>query len=308
MASSSSSLMRGAGQRSCGFPWVASKNVARMPATCTIATSLWTARERFGRCTAKSICESPLTLKTSSPPLGGRVIREAAPPCRFDVDVPGGPVLKESKSTAPGGAVVVTDSPAGRLGVTVCYDLRFPELYQRLRFSEKAQVLLVPSAFTQKTGEAHWEVLLRARAIECQCFVMAAAQAGRHNDKRESYGDALIIDPWGTVIGRCSGNGCCPRRRLVRLHTCPRERRRSKRDGHRCGSAGPEAGGGREGEDAHRGGEVDATEMVFTVAELFAWVVWCSTGATMCTEVKGRKRFRHCEESASGSTLLRTCS
>lgn len=122
----------------------------------------------------------------------------------FDVDVPGGPVLKESNITTPGSQLVVADSPVGRLGLTVCYDLRFPELYQQLRFQHNAQVLLVPSAFTKVTGQAHWEILLRARAIETQCYVIAAAQAGKHNEKRESYGDAIIIDPWGTVVARCS--------------------------------------------------------------------------------------------------------
>ncbi|XP_020688225.1 nitrilase-like protein 2 [Dendrobium catenatum] len=111
-------------------------------------------------------------------------------------------VYKESSFTTAGDAIVVEDSPAGRLGLTVCYDLRFPELYQMLRFEHNAQVLLVPSAFTKVTGEAHWEILLRARAIETQCFVIAAAQAGKHNEKRESYGGSLIIDPWGTVIAR----------------------------------------------------------------------------------------------------------
>jgi predicted amidohydrolase len=173
--------------------------------------------------------------------------------------------------------IVAVDSPLGRLGLTVCYDLRFPELYQQLRFQHDAQVwvdslalwlidnfvlnltlanlqvLLVPSAFTKVTGQAHWEILLRARAIETQCYVwtcfhlqyqnnfvrtfvvksspltspsrmlccplllqfendcwmnhqvIAAAQAGKNNDKRESYGDSLIIDPWGTVVGRLPG-------------------------------------------------------------------------------------------------------
>ncbi|KAJ8760271.1 hypothetical protein K2173_011683 [Erythroxylum novogranatense] len=98
--------------------------------------------------------------------------------------------------------VVAVDSPAGRLGLSVCYDLRFPELYQQLRFKHEAKILLVPSAFTKITGEAHWEILLRARAIETQCYVIAATQAGHHNDKRESFGDTLIIDPWGTIVGR----------------------------------------------------------------------------------------------------------
>ncbi|TMX00432.1 hypothetical protein EJD97_000863 [Solanum chilense] len=122
----------------------------------------------------------------------------------FDVDVPGGAVYKESSFTEAGKDIVVVDSPFGRLGVTVCYDLRFPELYQQLRFNHDAQVLLVPAAFTTVTGQAHWEILLRARAIETQCYVIAAAQAGKHNDKRESYGDTLIIDPWGTIVGRLS--------------------------------------------------------------------------------------------------------
>ncbi|KAH9767981.1 Deaminated glutathione amidase /cytosolic [Citrus sinensis] len=112
---------------------------------------------------------------------------------------------KESSFTEAGKDIVAVDSPVGRLGPTVCYDLRFPELYQQLRFQHEAQVLLVPSAFTKVTGQAHWEILLRARAIETQCYVIAAAQAGKHNDKRESYGDSLIIDPWGTVIGRLPG-------------------------------------------------------------------------------------------------------
>lgn len=120
----------------------------------------------------------------------------------FDVDVPGGMVYKESSFTEAGKDIVVTDSPFGRLGLTVCYDLRFPELYQHLRFQNEAKVLLVPSAFTKITGEAHWEILLRARAIETQCYVIAAAQAGKHNEKRESYGDSIIIDPWGKIVAR----------------------------------------------------------------------------------------------------------
>ena len=191
--------------------------------------------------------------------------------------------MKESNSTAPGGAVVVTDSPAGRLGVTVCYDLRFPELYQRLRFSQKAQVLLVPSAFTQKTGEAHWEVLLRARAIECQCFVMAAAQAGRHNDKRESYGDAIIINPWGRVIGRCGD---------------------SKETGIAVAQLDL-----RQVEDVRERMPIEGVSSRWRMwclqsLSCFASGMGCSTGDTMCMDLKGRNRFRHCEESARGSTLL----
>ncbi|KAL7115135.1 hypothetical protein ACP275_04G165600 [Erythranthe tilingii] len=122
----------------------------------------------------------------------------------FDVDVPGGAVYKESSFTEAGEQIAAVETPFGVLGLTVCYDLRFPELYQRLRFDGGAQVLLVPAAFTTVTGEAHWEILLRARAIETQCYVIAAAQGGKHSEKRESYGDSLIIDPWGKVVGRLS--------------------------------------------------------------------------------------------------------
>ncbi|XVF75452.1 hypothetical protein PTKIN_Ptkin13bG0189900 [Pterospermum kingtungense] len=120
----------------------------------------------------------------------------------FDVDVPGGAVYKESSFTEPGKDIAAVDSPIGRLGLTVCYDLRFPELYQQLRFHHGAQVILVPAAFTTVTGQAHWEILVHARAIETQCYVIASAQAGKHNEIRESYGETLIIDPWGTVVGR----------------------------------------------------------------------------------------------------------
>ncbi|KAL5569190.1 hypothetical protein UlMin_025765 [Ulmus minor] len=120
----------------------------------------------------------------------------------FDVDIPGERSYKESSFTEAGKDVVAVDSPVGRLGLTVCYDLRFPELYQQLRFQHEAQVLLVPATFTVVTGKAHWETLLCARAIETQCYVIASAQTGKHNAKRESYGDTLIIDPWGTIVGR----------------------------------------------------------------------------------------------------------
>jgi deaminated glutathione amidase len=120
----------------------------------------------------------------------------------FNVDVPGGPVLMESRFTSPGTGLTTCDSPVGRLGLSVCYDLRFPAVYQRLAFELGAEIILVPSAFTVATGQAHWEVLLRARAIETQTYVVAAAQAGKHNEKRESYGHSLIIDPWGRVVAR----------------------------------------------------------------------------------------------------------
>ena len=120
----------------------------------------------------------------------------------FDVDVPNGPVLLESRFAAPGTRAVCADTPIGRLGMMVCYDLRFPSLSQHLTFDQGAEILTYPSAFTRPTGEAHWEVLLRARAIESQCYVIAAAQAGCHNEKRESYGHSMVIDPWGKIIAQ----------------------------------------------------------------------------------------------------------
>jgi predicted amidohydrolase len=122
----------------------------------------------------------------------------------FDLDLSatGGPVITESAFTAPGDGLAACASPAGVLGLSTCYDLRFPAVYQRLAFDHGADVLLVPSAFTVETGRAHWEPLLRARAIETQCWVVAAAQAGAHNERRRSYGHSMIIDPWGEVVAR----------------------------------------------------------------------------------------------------------
>ena len=105
----------------------------------------------------------------------------------------------ESRSYEAGNEIVAVDTAMGRLGLSVCYDLRFPELYREL-FSRQADLVTVPAAFTKVTGEAHWETLLRARAIENQCYVIAAGQGGKHNEKRETWGHSMIIDPWGTVL------------------------------------------------------------------------------------------------------------
>ncbi len=105
----------------------------------------------------------------------------------------------ESRSFEPGDESVCVQTPAGCIGLSICYDLRFPELYRRL-LEQGAQVLTVPSAFTKVTGEAHWEVLLRARAIENQCYVLAANQGGVHNATRETWGHSMIVDPWGRIL------------------------------------------------------------------------------------------------------------
>ena len=121
----------------------------------------------------------------------------------FDVDLgrSGGGVYAESKSIAPGSEVVCAETEHGGIGLSICYDVRFPELYRELA-SRGARFLMVPSAFAVRTGRDHWEPLLRARAIENQCFVVAPAQCGRHSDTRESYGRSLIIDPWGLVLAQ----------------------------------------------------------------------------------------------------------
>jgi len=121
----------------------------------------------------------------------------------FDVDVPGGTPMRESSYTVPGmsiGPPVVT--PCGKVGMAICYDLRFPELAVSLA-QQGAEILTYPSAFMVPTGMAHWDVLLRNRAIENQCYVVAAAQVGRNHAKRSSYGNAMVVDPWGTVIAKC---------------------------------------------------------------------------------------------------------
>ena len=121
----------------------------------------------------------------------------------FDVTLPTGQSLKESEAIRPGDSLEVCETPLGSTGLAICYDLRFPELFLGLT-RLGARVILVPAAFTLITGKDHWETLLRARAIENQCYVIAAAQTGRHNTKRQSFGNAMIIDPWGAVVARVS--------------------------------------------------------------------------------------------------------
>jgi deaminated glutathione amidase len=127
----------------------------------------------------------------------------------FDVDLPGRTEsYRESAHVAPGSTAAVIDTPVGRLGLSVCYDVRFPELYRHLS-AAGAQLLAVPSAFTGPTGRAHWETLLRARAIENLCYVIAPAQSGFHPSGRETYGDSMIVDFWGRVLQRVPrGRGC----------------------------------------------------------------------------------------------------
>lgn len=125
----------------------------------------------------------------------------------FDVDIPGGAVLKESSNTAAGNDVVVTEIAGVPMGLSICYDVRFPELYRQLTI-RGAEVLLVPAAFTAHTGQAHWHLLLRARAVENQAWVVAPAQTGQHNAKRASFGHSVVINPWGDIVAElASGTG-----------------------------------------------------------------------------------------------------
>jgi predicted amidohydrolase len=117
----------------------------------------------------------------------------------FDVDLGGGESYRESRNFRAGELAVLADLPWARFGLTICYDLRFPSLYRALA-EAGASVLTIPAAFTRPTGEAHWQVLMRARAIENGCFVIAAAQGGKHENGRETYGHSIVVDPWGCVI------------------------------------------------------------------------------------------------------------
>lgn len=121
----------------------------------------------------------------------------------FDVELGNDESYKESETIANGTEVVVVDTPFGKLGLTICYDLRFPELFRQL-VDKGAEIIAIPSAFTATTGKSHWEVLVRARAIENLCYIIAADQGGYHLSGRNTYGDSMVVDPWGNVLNRLS--------------------------------------------------------------------------------------------------------
>ena len=123
----------------------------------------------------------------------------------FDVDLPNGDRYRESSLYEPGAEARLVDTPWGKLGLTICYDMRFPQLYRALA-KAGADIIAVPAAFTRPTGEAHWEVLLRARAIENGLFILAAAQGGQHEDGRGTWGHSLAIDPWGRILAEAKGD------------------------------------------------------------------------------------------------------
>jgi deaminated glutathione amidase len=125
----------------------------------------------------------------------------------FDVDIPQRDErYRESATVAPGNSATVVSTPIGRIGMAVCYDVRFPELFRVLQ-EQGAEILTLPSAFTAPTGKAHWELLVRARAVENLCYVLAPAQSGIHPNGRETWGDSLIVDPWGQVLSRVTHPG-----------------------------------------------------------------------------------------------------
>jgi predicted amidohydrolase len=124
----------------------------------------------------------------------------------FDVDLDNGESWRESAAYTPGATARLINLPFARLGTAICYDVRFPELF-RAQAAAGAEIMSVPAAFTRQTGEAHWEILLRARAIENGLFVIAAAQAGLHEDGRETFGHSMIVDPWGKVLAAAGGSG-----------------------------------------------------------------------------------------------------
>lgn len=137
---------------------------------------------------------------------GGRQIATYDKIHMFDVDLDNGESWRESSAYEPGAEARVADLPIAKLGFAICYDVRFPQLF-RAEALAGAEILTVPAAFTRQTGEAHWEVLLRARAIENGAFVIAAAQGGVHEDGRETFGHSMIVDPWGKVLASAGGTG-----------------------------------------------------------------------------------------------------
>lgn len=136
---------------------------------------------------------------------GGRIAARYDKLHMFDVDLPTGERHRESASYRPGDRAAVAETPWGALGMTICYDLRFPHLFRRLA-QAGAQMIAAPSAFTRPTGEAHWEVLLRARAIETGAFVLAPAQGGLHADGRETWGRSMVVGPWGEIVAQADGD------------------------------------------------------------------------------------------------------
>ena len=162
---------------------------AELKTTVLIGSAL--VKREDGGCANRSVLAGP----------DGRILATYDKIHMFDVDLPTGERHRESAVYAPGERAVVAEAGFGRLGLSICYDLRFPELFRRLALAGAA-VIALPAAFTRPTGEAHWETLIRARAIETGAFMLAAAQGGLHEDGRGTWGRSMVVGPWGEVIGR----------------------------------------------------------------------------------------------------------
>jgi predicted amidohydrolase len=142
----------------------------------------------------------------------------------FDVDLPTGESIRESRAFTPGARAVVSEAAGAKIGLTICYDMRFPALYRDLALAG-AEILLVPAAFTRPTGAAHWEVLLRARAIETGAFVLAAAQGGTHEDGRSTWGRSMVVSPWGEILALADHDAPCVLRASLDMTASARARR-----------------------------------------------------------------------------------
>ena len=195
----------------------------------TIAALRDVARRRRVHVLAGSIAEKiPVPGKTANTSVliadDGAVVATYRKIHLFDVSIPDGARYAESRTVEPGAEVVVAPTALGRIGLTICYDLRFPELYRRIS-ALGADILCIPSAFTSFTGKDHWDVLVRARAIENQAYVLAPAQVGRHSPTRTTFGNAMVVDPWGVVLARCPDREgvCVARLDRARLEQVRRE-------------------------------------------------------------------------------------
>lgn len=152
-------------------------------------------------------CDDPHKIRAASLLIDdqGKVIARYDKIHLFDVTISPQEIYRESDSTQPGDEIIVVETPLGNIGMSVCYDFRFPEIY-RAMFNQGAEIFMIPSAFTMKTGQAHWELLARARAVENFCYVIGPCQGGTHASGRQTYGNSIIVDPWGTVIAKKEGS------------------------------------------------------------------------------------------------------
>ena len=187
---------------------LAAESATPIPGRVSDQLAAWAQRHRIWLCggsIGERVTDLPRAYNSSlllDP--AGQIVAKYRKMHLFDVDLPGRVAVRESDHIAAGDTLACIATPLGTFGLAICYDLRFPEMFRAL-VVQGMEVLLFPSAFTRATGQDHWEVLVRARAIENQCFVVAANQAGRHSPAAESYGHSLIVDPWGRILAEADG-------------------------------------------------------------------------------------------------------